>query len=218
VDDVAAAIAANGQRIFMASGGWCDFFDRPPAIDQTWRAIERQVAIARRLGVPTLRLFFGQLTAAAFGPAPLDTAGCNLQRLSERYPDMSFVFENHDGASLIPGICRDVLQRADRPNIQMNFDPINFERAGTTSADALAALRPLIAHVHLKGLERGEYCGFGTGEVDLTPMLHALLHDGYAGRFTVEYEGPFDRTLGLYESVRAARTVVAAIEQRCASE
>jgi hypothetical protein len=31
---------------------------------------------------------------------------------------------------------------------------------------------------------------------------------GYTGSFTVEYEGTFDRTLRLYESVRRADTVL----------
>ena len=211
VDDVAAAIAAHGQQVWVVSGGWCDFFHGEPAIDETWRSIERQIDIARRLAVGTLRLFFGRLTEAAFGPAPLDTVGGNLQRLSARYPDMTFVFENHDGASLVPGICRAVLERVNRPNIRMNFDPINFERAGVACADALAALRPFVAHVHLKGLERGAYCEFGKGDVDLTPVLRSLLERQYLGQFTVEYEGPFDGTLRLYQSVQRARTMIDAL-------
>ena len=97
-------------------------------------------------------MFFGRLTEAAYGPGPLDRIGGNLQTLSEQYPDMTFVFENHDGASLVPAICRAVLAKTDRPNIRMNFDPINFERAGVACVDALDAVLPFIAHVHLKGL------------------------------------------------------------------
>ena len=98
----------------------------------------------------------------------------NLRRLSDRHPDTLLVFENHDGASLDPEICRDILTGVDRPNIRMNFDPINFARAGVDPAAALATVRPLVAHVHLKGLDRGEFCEFGTGDVNLTPILPAL--------------------------------------------
>jgi sugar phosphate isomerase/epimerase len=217
VADVARAVAANGQRIWAVSGGWCDFFHGPPAIDDTWTSIERQVYIARQLSVGTLRLFFGRLTEAAYGPAPLETVAGNLKKLSEQYPDMRFVFENHDGVSLVPAICRAVLERADRGNIRMNFDPINFERAGVDSADALAAVRPFVAHVHLKGLEGGEYCEFGTGDVDLTPVLRSLVDEGYRGQFTVEYEGRFDGTLRLYQSVQRARTIVEALQRESAS-
>jgi sugar phosphate isomerase/epimerase len=65
-----------------------------------------------------------------------------------------------------------------------------------------------VAHVHLKGLEAGEYCEFGVGDVDLTPVLEALSRSGYGGSFSVEYEGPFDKTLRLYESVKRARQAV----------
>ena len=56
-----------------------------------------------------------------------------LWRLSDLHPDMRFNFENHDGASLHPEVCLEILNRVDRPNIRMNFDSINFERAGATA-------------------------------------------------------------------------------------
>jgi sugar phosphate isomerase/epimerase len=217
VEEVARAIATGGQRVWVVSGGWCDFFHRAPRIEDTFRSIDRQVVIAKRLGVDTLRLFFGRLERDEYSPVYLGVIAENLGRLSDRHPDMSFVFENHDGASLVPEICRDVLQRVDRPNIRMNFDPINFERAGVASTAALAALRPFVAHVHLKGLERGELCEFGAGDVDLTPLLRSLVSDGYAGHFTVEYEGKFDGTLRLYQSVQRARAVIEALQERSAS-
>jgi len=40
--------------------------------------------------------------------------------------------------------------------------------------------------------------------VDLTPVLASLVSSGYAGAFTVEYEGAGDRTVRLYESVQRA--------------
>ncbi len=217
VEAVADQVAAGGQRVWIVSGGWCDFFHRAPRIADTFSSIDRQVVIAKRLGVDTLRLFFGRLERDEYSPAYLGIVAENLGRLSDRHPDMRFVFENHDGASLVPDICREVLQRVDRPNIRMNFDPINFERAGVASTAALATLRPFVAHVHLKGLERGEFCEFGAGDVDLTPLLRSLLGEGYAGRFTVEYEGKFDGTLRLYQSVQRARAVVEALQERSAS-
>ena len=208
VDAATAAMAAHGQRSWVASGGWCDFFHDAPQIDDTFQSVGRQVEIARRLGTRMLRLFFGRLPRASFGPASADTIVHNLQRLSDRHHETTFVFENHDGASLVPEICREVLERVDRPNIRMNVDPINFARAGVDAAAACAVLRPFVAHVHLKGIERGELCEFGSGDVDLTPVLRQLAQQGYSGDFTVEYEGPFDGTLRLYQSVERARTVI----------
>jgi sugar phosphate isomerase/epimerase len=208
VDDVAAALDANGQRAWVVSGGWCDFFEQAPGIDRTFASVARQVAIARRLGVGMLRLFFGRLPRDAYNAAMRAVIVANLQTLSARHDDVTFVFENHDGASLVPSICREVLAGVDRPNIRMNFDPINFEKVGVRAADALDAVAPFVAHMHLKGLENGEYCEFGTGDIDLMPVLEAAVRGGYRGRFSVEYEGTFDGTLRLYQSVQRARRAV----------
>jgi sugar phosphate isomerase/epimerase len=210
-DAAATAVAANGQRVWVVSGGWCDFFHDAPQVDRTFESVGRQVEIARALGARTLRLFFGRLPRSSYDSAAERAIADNLRRLSDGYPDTLFVFENHDGASLVPEICRDVLSRVDRANIRMNFDPINFARAGVDPSAALAVVRPLVAHAHLKGLERGEFCEFGAGDVDLTPILSALARHGYRGDFTVEYEGPFDGTLRLYQSVVRARTAAASL-------
>jgi sugar phosphate isomerase/epimerase len=208
VADVARAVAANGLRLWVLSGGWCDFYKGAPDIDATFASIARQVALADAFGVTVLRLFFGRLHYADYSPATRDAIVANLTRLSNLHPHITFVFENHDGASLHPEVCAEVMQRVARPNIRLNFDPINFAKAGIDPMAALAALRPYISHVHLKGLERGEYCEFGEGDVDVEAIARSLVDGGYSGRFTVEYEGHFDGTLRLYRSVNRARALL----------
>jgi len=208
VESIADCAAARGLRIWIVSGGWCDFFHRAPQAEETDRSVASQVEIAHRLGAGQLRLFFGRLKYQDYSPAALEIVCQNLLRLSDRHPDMRFNFENHDGASLHPEVCRDVLGRVDRPNIRMNFDPINFERAGVSSRSALEMVHAFIGHVHLKGLDRGEFCEFGAGDVDLAPVLQALESYGYRGGFSVEYEGPHDGTLRLYQSVKRAQSTI----------
>jgi sugar phosphate isomerase/epimerase len=208
VETVRAALEAGGQRVPVVSGGWCDFFDPPSRIEETFQSVARQIAMARALGAGRLRLFFGRLPRDKYSSDTLAALVGNLRRLSGEHPDILFLFENHDGASLDPIVCRAAIETVAQPNIRMNFDPINFERAGVPSVDALRELRPLIAHVHLKGLDQGEYCEFGAGDVDLLPTLRSLITGGYRGGFTVEYEGPFDGTLRLYEGFRRARAAI----------
>jgi sugar phosphate isomerase/epimerase len=208
VESVADALAARDLRLWAVSGGWCDFFQRAPGIDETYRSVARQVQIAGQLGVRQLRLFFGRLRNEDYSPGYRQTVCDNLSRLSDVHPEMALMFENHDGASLNPDICREVLERVDRPNIRMNFDPINFERAGVSSMAALDRVCAVTGHVHLKGLDHGRLCEFGVGDVDLVPVLRALVTSGYRGGFTVEYEGPYDRTVRLYQSVHRARSVI----------
>ena len=211
VETVAGITARNGQHIRVVSGGWCDFFHGPEKDDETFRSVDQQVRIASQLGAAMIRLFFGRLPATSYDAAARATIVANLQRLSDEHRDTTCVFENHDGASLVPDICRDVLGAVDRPNIRMNFDPINFVRAGVDPALALDAVEPWIAHMHLKGIDNGEFCEFGKGDVDLAPLLRRLIQRGYSGDFTVEYEGRFDGTLRLYESVERARRVIATL-------
>jgi sugar phosphate isomerase/epimerase len=205
VRNVAAAVAENHLRLWVVSGGWCDFYGGAPKIEETLASVARQVTIADAFGVSCLRLFFGRLARRDYSPAARQMIVANLLRLSDAHPHMLFVFENHDGASLDPAVTVEVLGLVARPNIRMNFDPINFAKANIDPMAALSAVRQFVSHVHLKGLERGDYCEFGEGDVDLAPVIQSLVEGGYTGRFTVEYEGPSDGTLRLYRSVERAR-------------
>jgi sugar phosphate isomerase/epimerase len=208
VPDVVHALAAGGLRLWVVSGGWCDFFTGAPAIEDTFTSVARQVSIADAFGVRCLRLFFGRLHYSDYSTAAREVLCANLLRLADAHPHVTFVFENHDGASLHPEVCADVLGRVARPNIRMNFDPVNFAKAGVDPMAALTIVRPFVGHVHLKGLDQGEYCEFGEGDVDLGPVVRSLVDGGYGGRFTVEYEGRSDGTLRLYRSVQRARAVL----------
>lgn len=207
IEGVLEAADRHGLRIPVASGGWCDFFHRAPDVEGTFASIDRQVALIRQLGIRHLRLFFGRLSYEHYSPQALQTIRANLLRLSDAYPDLALMFENHDGASGHPEVCREILMAVDRPNIRMNFDPINFEHVGVDGLQALRLVGPLVGHVHLKGLDADEFCEFGAGRVDLAPALAALAAQDYRGAFTVEYEGSFDRTLRLYLGVQRARAV-----------
>ena len=209
VADVRRALAANAQQVHIVSGGWCDFFNAPPKIEETFASVARQRALAREFGVDRLRLFFGRLPREQYTASARHTIVANLRQLADSDPGLLFVFENHDGASSQPEACREIVEAVERPNVRLNFDPINYAHAGVDCRHALEVTRPFIAHVHLKGLDHGEFSEFGTGDIDLTPILESLIAGGYRGGFTVEYEGRFDRTLRLYESLRRASEVLA---------
>ena len=201
-------LAAHGHRVWAISGGWCDFFQGLPDIEKTFESVEKQVAIAERLGAAQLRLFFGRRSFFEYTRAAHDTACRNLARLSAAYPDAMFVFENHDGASLHPEVCGEILEHVGRPNVRMMFDPINFAKAHVDPMRALDVLRPFVAHVHLKGLNHGQFCEFGAGQTDLTPVVKSLVDGGYPGSFSVEYEGPDDATVRLFESYTRAKSLL----------
>ena len=206
--EVRAALAANGQRVMIASGGWCDFFDDEPASGRTFESVDRQVALTREFGVDRLRLFYGRMPYAEWSPTRRAIAARNIRRIGAMYPDITFVFENHDGASSNPEVCATLLEEVHLPNVRHTFDAVNFEHRGVNTMDALRRLQPWVGHVHLKGYDGEHFCEFGQGRVNLGPMLDALIHGGYRGAFTVEYEGVGDRTVRLYTSVQRARSAI----------
>jgi sugar phosphate isomerase/epimerase len=206
--EIRAALATNGQRVLIASGGWCDFFDQAPDIRRTFDSIERQVALTREFGVDRLRLFYGRMPYAQWSPSTRARSVDNVGRVGSRYPDITFVFENHDAASSSPDVCAEILEGVHLPNVLHTFDAVNFEHRGVRTMDALRRLQPLIGHVHLKGYDGEHFCEFGDGTIELEPMLEALVRGGYRGAFTIEYEGTGDRTLRLYTSVQRARFVI----------
>ena len=80
VESISDLAAARGLRVWIVSGGWCDFFNSPPQSDDTDRSVARQVDIAHRLGATQLRLFFGRLKFEDYGPGPFETICRNLLR------------------------------------------------------------------------------------------------------------------------------------------
>jgi sugar phosphate isomerase/epimerase len=209
--DVVRALALNGQRVHVVSGGWCDFFDGGERARETLASVDRQVALAQLFGAARMRLFFGRLPIAQYSSHMETVCAEHLQRVADRHPAVAFAIENHDGASSRPDWCRAILERVARPNVALTFDPINFEHRGIDSLGAAMLVAPFVAHVHLKGYAQGAFCGFGEGDVDLTPVLRHLIASGYGGGFTVEYEGAGDRTVRLFESVARARAAVATL-------
>lgn len=202
------ALATHGIAVPLVSGGWCDFFDSGSGCAATRASVDRQAALARRFRVNRLRLFFGRLAIDQCTPEAIERCSRNIRDVADAHPDIVIGLENHDGASSRPSVCRAVLESVGRANVHLTFDPINFEHRNVRTLDALAVLQPFVGHVHLKGYRSGEFCGFGEGDVDLAPALRMLAGAGYAGAFTVEYEGPGDRTVRLYQSVERARTMV----------
>jgi len=174
----------------VIGGGWCDFFYSGKKIVDTFNSIKMQINIAEILDCKSIRLFFGRGKYGSINQEVLDTIVMNISYIAEKYPDVNFYFENHDGASLVPKFCLDVMEKINRPNVKLNFDPINFEKAGINSNIAYNLLKNHISHVHLKGLLSGSYCGYGYGDVKLDDIIKDLINSNYKNIFTIEYEGP----------------------------
>ena len=124
VHEVQRALDENHQRVWVVSGGWCcDFFDEEPKIQATFcigGAPGRDGAVCS--GSSPSACFLADLEACErYSADARATIVRNIRHVADDYPDILFAFENHDGASSHPEICRQVLESVDRSNVRLTF-------------------------------------------------------------------------------------------------
>ena len=106
----------------------------------------------------------------------------------------------------------DLLQKLNRPNVGVNFDPANmilYDKGNPI--EALRTLGPWIRQVHIKDARRtkvpgtwGEEVVVGTGEVDWPAFFATLQELKFTGRLVIEREAGNQRVA----DIRTAREVV----------
>ena len=181
--------------------------------------VKRGIAMAKRLGAPTLRVFGGH----APGMVPEEALALAVKGLSAVAPHaedhaVTLAVENHGG---IPGTSEQVLRLLDEvgsPAVRAMLDLGNFLAVGQSPSEAVPELVPYAAHVHAKDfrilpldsqeghpVEGADYrlaaCAVGDGDLDYDFLLQALHDGGYQGSVSIEAEGPEDDAEGARKSI-----------------
>ncbi len=168
------------------------------APDATWeqnrKNIQETVPLAARLGLNLVTFHAGFLPPRETDP---DYAKM-LHRLGEvagLFAAAGISLGLETGQETAPALAA-LLQKLDRPNLGVNFDPANLILYN--QGDPIAALRvlaPWIRQVHIKdGLRPkaagvwGEEVAAGRGEVDWPAFFAALRQGNFAGNFVIERE------------------------------
>ncbi|HEX4121099.1 MAG TPA: sugar phosphate isomerase/epimerase family protein [Verrucomicrobiae bacterium] len=105
-----------------------------------------------------------------------------------------------------------LLQKLDRPNVGVNFDPANMILYNKGEpVEALKKLAPWLRQVHIKDARKtttpgtwGEEVPVGEGEVDWRGFFSVLKDRGFSGNVVIEREAGEKRI----DDIRAAKTVV----------
>jgi len=78
------------------------------------------------------------------------------------------------------------------PGLEVNFDPSHLHPMGDDIGEAVRALFPHIAHVHLKNVtgtpENFAFVPLDDGEIDLAAMVRFLVENDYRGAVSIEHE------------------------------
>jgi sugar phosphate isomerase/epimerase len=179
--------------------------------EQNWNNIRATAALAQQLRLELVTFHAGFL--------PHEEKDPNFARMLLRLGETADVFKAANialgletGQETAPVLVQ-LLQKLQRPNVGVNFDPANmilYDKGNPIAA--LRMLGPWIRQVHIKDARRtkvpgtwGEEVAAGTGEVDWRAFLATLRELNYAGDLAVEREAGNQRVA----DIRTAKEMVA---------
>lgn len=164
-------------------------------LDEQTELLRRCAAIGRAFGTKQIRVFSfwnrGPLTAEI--EKRIAEAFSDPIRVAEE-EDVLLVLENEHACYLGTGAeTARVLAAHDSPRLRACWDPGNAYMAGEKPyPDGYEAIRPYLAHVHIKdaarlpGRSEPEWVVVGEGEVNYLAQIAALKRDGYDGWLSLE--------------------------------
>jgi sugar phosphate isomerase/epimerase len=167
--------------------------------EQNWKNIQITAALAQRLGLKLVTFHAGFL--------PHNENDKNFVKTLSRLAEVADIFER---AGITVGletgqetadVLEHLLQKLNRPNVGVNFDPANMILYG--KGDPIKSLRKLggwIRQVHMKDATQtrvpgtwGEEVPAGMGEVDWSAFFSILKELNFAGPIVIEREAGYQR-------------------------
>jgi sugar phosphate isomerase/epimerase len=190
VAEIGRAVAAAGVRVSAIASPIGKVPIDSPDADEGSR-LARAVAVAQALGTDRIRIFSFYPAAGEESPPPRDPVLARLRALTAqaRAAGVTLLHENEKdiyGDSIAR--CVDLLQSVDDAHFRALIDPANFLQCDQRPyPDAFVALRPWLAYVHVKDVDRaGTLVPAGEGEADWPALLARLRAGGYDGYLSLE--------------------------------
>ena len=189
VDELRALVSGYGLTISSISGH-CNL-----ATDEGLKLFQARLDLAEQLGVQIVNTADGE-TGTEEGRERFYR---NLAAAADYKPNCLICLETHGGVLGDSEACAKTLERINRPNVKINYDPANlvyFE--GKRPESDIEAGVANIGHFHIKdkigGKDEWNFPTIGEGYLDFTKLLGVLQQHGYQGplSFELEYtpEGP----------------------------
>jgi hypothetical protein len=178
-----------GVNVKICDGGWCDFADADTT--ETVEKIDRQVEIAKRFECDTLRLFVTRLEKRYLLDYHEFIISKGIAYVADKYPDMTFLFENHNDLTSDISLLCNILRQAQirdslepiRNNIGVLLDIcncLNFGYGSNFIEECALENLDMINHVHIKNM--------GYPIVTQKTIIESLQKEGYTGTYGIEFE------------------------------
>lgn len=167
--------------------------------EQNLKNIQSTATLARQLNIKLVTFHAGHL--------PEDLNDPNFNKMQQRLGQVADLFAA-SGINLAletgqesPQALRTFLQKLNRPNLGINFDPANLILYGKGDpVEAVRVLRPWIRQLHVKDARRpktpgawGDEVVVGTGEVNWPVILAFLRDTQFNGNLCIEREAGNNR-------------------------
>lgn len=164
------------------------------AADQQLALLERAIDLCRYFNTNLVRIFAFWRQRELTPQVATDIVSA-LEPAVRRAEQAGIVLGLENEHACILGTGREtamVLKAIGSPHLRAVWDPGNaFFLGETPFPEGYEAIRPYLAHVHVKDAAWGEngkprWVIVGEGEIDVRGQIRALLRDGYQGHFSLE--------------------------------
>lgn len=173
-DNLANYLKENGFTIKVAAGGWCDFFINTKSFIDRYYLLEKQMGLVDLLGTKKIRLFFGQIHPKYYDDYIFERVIKHVSKLTSEYNNKVFLFENHDALSTNIEFLERFFTTINNNRVQLNFDPVNFERFEVDCKEAFNRLYPYIGHMHVKGLFENQITSYTDSVLNFDDFYNKL--------------------------------------------
>lgn len=185
------------------------------AFEERLGIIRRAAETTARLGVRLLTMHVGFVPHDAEHPryrTMVERARAVADALGKRRITLTMETGQESAETL-----RRFIREVGRDNLRINFDPANMILYGVGEPiEALAVLKDLVAHVHMKdavwsdepGTSWGREVVLGTGDADIPRVVSKLRASGYCGPLVIEREAGPDRIADIAEAIDFLSTLL----------
>lgn len=207
LDAMARAEDAAGVKVVCLCVG--NDFTGPDAeaVRRSVARVKGYVDIAGDCGAEVVRVFAGWTAFESLRAEHYERCAAALAEVGAyaQAKGVLIALENHGGPTATAAQVRRLLELADHPGVKANFDGGNFAKCKEDPLAAYSVLRGRIGYTHWKDVRPAggelEYCALGEGITDWSPLVEALLADGYDGYWAMEYEEPADVEAGMQKCI-----------------
>jgi sugar phosphate isomerase/epimerase len=184
--DLGRRLAEAGLAVAMVSP-YFDFTSGEGQARQSVQLGRRVLSAARLLGSRGVRVFTGKVGSAEASEEQWDLAVSGIRQLADDARDLTWALETHPRNLMdtVPAT-RKLLERIDRRNVGLIFQPSTFAPDELAAADALGASA---RHVHATNSNEEGKCLLAEGAIDYPAVLGRLEALGFSGYVSVEWMG-----------------------------